>query len=146
MDFSTFVPDVLSNLVSAAIASVAVAVLWPSRHQILAWLRAPLRVKDVGIYLSFDGGHWNIQVPKKSVADVRWRLRDYHLTPTNEITSMTADDYTDAFRMRVAAYDQSYADDVLDIKADLEKRRISTHVIGDVSGPSTTREVDEEYS
>ncbi|MCI0158423.1 hypothetical protein KNO15_17105 [Leifsonia shinshuensis] len=143
MDFSTFVPDVLSNLVSAAIASAAVAVLWPSRHQILAWLRAPFRVKDVGLYLSSDGGQWNIQVPKKSVPDVRWRLRDHHLTPTYETTS---DDYTDAFRMRFAAYDQSYADDVLDIRADLERRRISMYVIGDVSGPPTTREVDEEFS
>lgn len=146
MDFSTFVPDILSNLISAAIAGTAVVILWPSRREIWAWARARLPIKDVGLYLSHDGSRWNIEVPPKVVNDVRWRLKRYRLTPTSDTSTMTADDYTEAFDLTIAAHDQSYADDVIDITAAFKEHRISIYVVGDVSGPHSTAEIDELFS
>ena len=122
---SSFLISVLSNLVSAALISVFAVFLWPSRKQILGALRAWMRVKDVTLYLSMDREEWNIEVPFRYVNDVKWRLREFDLRPTNFISSPDSDDYTEAFRFRIAAYDQSYDDDVVDILKVFKRARIT---------------------
>jgi hypothetical protein len=122
---SDFFMSTLSNLVSAALISVFAVLLWPSRKQILAALRAWMRVKDVELYLSEGRDEWNIEVPFRYVNDVKWRLRAFNLRPTRFITSMTSDDYAQAFRFRIAAYDQSYEDDVIDILKLFKRARIT---------------------
>ena len=122
---SNFFISVLSNLVSAALISVFAVLLWPSRKQIFAALRFWMQVKDVTLYLSMEGEEWNIEVPFRYVNDVKWRLRAFDLRPTNFITSIDSDNYTKAFRFRIAAYDQSYDDDVVDILKVFKRARIT---------------------
>ncbi|MCU1509489.1 MAG: hypothetical protein JWQ12_1754 [Glaciihabitans sp.] len=116
---------ILGNLVSAALISIFAALLWPSRKQILAAMRSWIRVKDVNLYLSERRDEWNIEVPFRYVNDVKWRLREFKLRPTSLTSSGSSDEYSETFRFRIATYDQSYDDDVIDILKMFKRARIT---------------------
>ncbi|MCR6493525.1 hypothetical protein [Cellulomonas sp. P24] len=134
MDFSTFVPDLLVNLLSAAAIFTLSALFWPSRHAILAWLRSLVSIHGVQLYLSMNGDRWNIEVPNASINDVKWRLRRYTLSSADHVTSGTADEYSEAFELFGAGFDRGYEAEANDIAAELKKLRIFIRVIGTVGG------------
>lgn len=135
VNFSSWLSDVtagvVSNVLSALVVGLAVSVIWPSRKVISASLRRFAPVRNVGLYLSMDQDRWNLEVPRQNVADVMWRLRAYGLRRTDFITSINADEYTEAFDFRTASWDQSFEEDVKEIQADLKKHRISVHLVGE---------------
>lgn len=108
-------------------------------------MRALLPVRSVWLYRSLDRNHWNIEVPKRHVNDVRWRLRGYKLARADHIAPTEADDHTEAFRLRIAAYDKIFADVAKEVTTALKKRQIGIYVTGDVSDLPSRPEADKPF-
>jgi len=145
MDITTIPTEVIVALIVGALtASVTLAVkrFWRHRRSIWAAVGWWVPVRGVVLYLSERRDYWNIEVPNGRIADVKWRLRDYNLRDTDFISSIDADEHSKAFRFRIAAYDQSFADDIVDISAEFAKRRIVFAVTGDATGPHSNREIE----
>lgn len=100
---------------------------------LFGWLRSLLWVKDVRVYLSERKDKWNLEVPKWYRSDLFWRLRTTELIPTNFCTPHSLhEDNLNNYSWRIAAYDQTFYDDAIEIAIQLTKLRINFTFVDDL--------------
>jgi len=97
-----FLINVLGGITATAVLTLFTARVWPHRKNVLPFLRQWRAVKGVNLYLSVRGDAWNIEVPFKYEADVRWRFRSRPLNAADHYSSSISDEHASAFRLSTA--------------------------------------------